>query len=70
MQHGAIWANRSDPRLAPLSRITGKKQKVLKGHTGPVWSVSLTPDEKTIVSGSGDKTIRLWMLSTGVCLYA
>jgi WD40 repeat protein len=34
--------------------------EVLKGHSGYVNSVSFSPDGKTIVSGSRDKTIRIW----------
>jgi WD40 repeat protein len=37
----------------------------LKGHTGPVTSVSFSPDGNRIASGSRDNTIRLWDASTG-----
>ena len=36
----------------------------LKGHGGYVWSVSFSPDGKTLASGSRDKTIKLWNLET------
>jgi WD40 repeat protein len=35
---------------------------VLKGHTDGVWSVAVTPDGKTVVSGSYDNTLRVWDL--------
>ena len=34
----------------------------LQGHTGCCTSVSLTPDGKWAVTGSGDNTARLWDL--------
>jgi WD40 repeat protein len=32
----------------------------LKGHSNTVWSVAFSPDGKRIVSGSLDKTLKLW----------
>jgi hypothetical protein len=32
----------------------------LPGHRAYVWSLAFSPDGKTLVSGSGDKTLRLW----------
>ncbi len=32
----------------------------LPGHTSYVWSLAFSPDGKTLVSGSGDSTVRLW----------
>ena len=37
----------------------------LLGHTGSVWSVVLSPDENTVISGSEDQTIKIWDLQTG-----
>lgn len=37
-----------------------KELAVLRGHTNGIWSVALTPDGKTLVSASFDKTVRVW----------
>ncbi len=37
----------------------------LTGHTDQVNSVAFSPDGKTLASGSGDDTIRLWDVATG-----
>ena len=39
----------------------------LKGHTGWVHSVAVSPDSTWAVSGSMDKTIKTWDLETGQC---
>jgi WD40 repeat protein len=39
-----------------------KEYNSLEQHDSYVSSVSFSPDGKTIVSGSGDKTIKLWNL--------
>ena len=36
----------------------GEVKSTLKGHTEYVRSVAISPDGKTIVSGSDDKTVR------------
>ncbi|MBN1411571.1 MAG: caspase family protein [Spirochaetales bacterium] len=35
------------------------------GHSGGVYSVDISPDEKYIVSGSNDTTIKLWDIKSG-----
>lgn len=37
----------------------------LIGHTGTVWSVAFSPDEKTIASCGEDSTIRIWKAENG-----
>jgi WD40 repeat protein len=49
----------------PLSAQEAKEPITLKGHTISVHSVAFSPDGKQIVSGSFDKTIKLWDAVTG-----
>ncbi|PVH70818.1 hypothetical protein DL98DRAFT_577678 [Cadophora sp. DSE1049] len=39
--------------------------QTLEGHTGPVESVAFSPNSKQVVSGSDDRTVRLWDAATG-----
>ncbi|TAE28788.1 MAG: hypothetical protein EAZ92_07720 [Candidatus Kapaibacterium sp.] len=41
---------------------------ILRGHVGTVRSVSFSPDGKLIVSGSEDKTVKIWDAATGTIL--
>ncbi len=43
----------------------GQKIDSLADHTGLVKTLAISPDSKTIVSGSEDKTIKIWDLKNG-----
>ncbi len=65
-----IWASKTDP-AEPLSEIltvwdaaTGEVKGELHGHAGRVAAVAYSPDGKKIVSGSWDKTARVWDAAT------
>ena len=39
----------------------------LTGHSAPVYSVSWSPDGRSIASGSSDETIKVWDVATSTC---
>jgi len=44
------------------------RMHTLEGHNGWVQSLSFSSDSTRLVSGSGDRTIRLWNLTEGMLL--
>jgi WD40 repeat protein len=56
------------PRFASLTPPGGPLRQILVGHTLPVSAVAVLLDGRRAVSGSADKTLRLWDLSSGATL--
>ena len=48
-----------------LDALTGRQAAVLSGHTGWINSLTYSLDGIFLVSGSSDKTIKLWDVQTG-----
>ena len=48
-----------------LNTLTGTHTSVFSGHTGDVNSVIFSLDGALLVSGSDDKTVKLWDIQTG-----
>ncbi|KAG2337662.1 hypothetical protein BDR05DRAFT_1063130 [Suillus weaverae] len=53
------------PKLVPIFTTPPRE---FKGHEGSVMAVAVFPDKRRMVTGSYDKTLRLWDLKTGVVL--
>ena len=52
-----------------LKRLTRGGLFTLYGHTGPVTSAAFSPDGTRILTGSWDRTARVWDARTGTTLF-
>src|SRR5262249_713460 len=50
----------SNFRLSLFDTATGKQVREFRGHTGFVLSVAPSPDNRFLLSASGDQTLRVW----------
>ena len=71
-----LWKTRCSARVAMCVTVWivltsasawGQKPELVvqTGHTGAIKALAFSPDGKLLASGSSDKTIKLWDLSTG-----
>jgi len=59
----AVGLESSD--IISVNAITGSQTAVLSGHTGWVRSLAFSLDGVSLLSGSDDKTVKLWDIQTG-----
>jgi WD40 repeat protein len=64
-ESGQTWLR---PRFASLTPPGGPLRQILVGHRGPITAVAVLADGRRALSGSEDKTLRLWDLATGETL--
>jgi WD40 repeat protein len=55
----------SNPWITLWDVAAGKERAVLTGHTDGITSLAFSGDGATIVSGSNDQTVRLWLAASG-----
>ncbi|MCU0518555.1 MAG: WD40 repeat domain-containing protein, partial [Oscillatoria sp. Prado101] len=49
-------------RISLWNARTGELIQTVAGHSRWVESVAFSPDGKTLVSGSGDSTVKIWRI--------
>lgn len=65
-KHFAVAASSaSNPVIKVFETETGKEILTLTGHTKRIRAVDVSPDGKTIATGSWDSTVRFWNAVTG-----
>jgi WD40 repeat protein len=62
---GSIFVGGDDALIHQVNLADGKVIRTFEGATGPVLSVAIARDGKTLASGSADKKIRLYERETG-----
>jgi serine/threonine protein kinase len=55
----------STPSTSPSVWGKAKLSRTLSGHTDVIKAIAISPNGQTLVSGSFDKTVKLWSLTTG-----
>ncbi|AFY55093.1 WD40 repeat-containing protein [Rivularia sp. PCC 7116] len=55
-------ASSSADNIIKIWRTDGTLLHTLKGHKSEVWGIAFSPDGKKIVSGSWDKTLKIWKI--------
>ncbi|GAB1211518.1 hypothetical protein ATERTT37_000641 [Aspergillus terreus] len=65
IQYRSPWIH----ALPQVEKSWGANRQTLEGHSGSVYAVAFSPDGHTIVSGSGDSSIKLWNAATGEQLH-
>jgi len=65
-----IWdLSTTTTQTRDLSTTTTQALKILKGHTGIITQLAVLPHGQ-LASGATDHTIKVWVISTGRCIYS
>ena len=64
-ESGLIAVGTKQNQIQIRKAVDGKVVKTLAGHTAAVTGVGFSADGKHVVSGSEDKTVRVWSIESG-----
>src|SRR5262249_26032862 len=63
--NGKLLANSLDKEVRVIDAVTGKHLWFFKGFPDEIHALLFTPDNKMVVTGCRDKSIKLWDVATG-----
>ncbi|MEA3333676.1 MAG: WD40 repeat domain-containing protein [Pseudomonadota bacterium] len=62
---GCLLAYASTNTHIYIVNLADGESRILSGHQGLVWSIDFSPDSRLLISGSNDRSVRLWDVESG-----
>ncbi|CAD8043223.1 unnamed protein product [Paramecium primaurelia] len=60
-------ASSGDDKTIVIFNLKSQEKLILRGHQSYIKAIGLLQENKHIISGSYDTTIKIWEISTGIC---